>query len=169
MVQMLEQVRGTLRSDRAKAPALIRVIGVGGGGCNTVRRMMAGQQIPGVEYVVANTDVKSLDLANGALSLQIGEHLTHGFGAGGDARVGRQAAEEGNFLLKRATKDAELIFVTVGMGGGTGTGAAPVVARIAKDSGALVLAVVTTPFSFEGKKRDEVAIAGIRRLRQEVD
>ncbi len=155
--------------DRGKAPSLIKVIGVGGGGCNTVRRMMRGQQVPGVEYVVANTDIKSLDLVQGALSLQIGEHLTHGFGAGGDARVGQKAAEEGEFLLKRAVKDAEMIFVTVGMGGGTGTGAAPVVASIARASGALVVAVVTTPFSFEGRKRTEVAFGGLDRLKAEVD
>lgn len=161
---------GSVRGmDRGKAPALIKVIGVGGGGCNTVRRMMRSQQIPGVEYVVANTDIKSLDLVQGALSLQIGEHLTHGFGAGGDARVGQKAAEEGEFLLKRAVKDAEMIFITVGMGGGTGTGAAPVVASIARDSGALVVAVVTTPFSFEGRKRTDVAFSGLDRLRSEVD
>jgi cell division protein FtsZ len=161
---------GSVRGmDRAKAPALIKVIGVGGGGCNTVRRMMRARQIPGVEYVVANTDIKSLDLVQGALSLQIGEHLTHGFGAGGDARVGAKAAEEGEFLLKRAVKDSEMVFVTVGMGGGTGTGAAPVVARIGRDSGALVVAVVTTPFSFEGRKRSEVAFGGLDRLRDEVD
>jgi len=168
---MIEPMRGGYYrgSDRGKAPALIKVIGVGGGGCNTVRRMMRARQIPGVEYAVANTDVKSLDLIQGALSLQIGEHLTHGFGAGGDARVGQKAAEEGEFLVKRAVKDAEMVFITVGMGGGTGTGAAPVVAQIAKESGALVIAVVTTPFSFEGKKRFEVATSGLDRLRNMVD
>lgn len=155
--------------DHARSPALIKVIGVGGGGCNTVRRMMRNQRIPGVEYIVANTDVKSLDLVNGALSLQIGEHLTHGFGAGGDPKVGCRAAEEADFLLKRALKDAELVFVTVGMGGGTGTGAAPVIAAVAKESGALVLAVVTTPFSFEGRKRIDVAMDGVGRLKGMVD
>ncbi len=150
-------------------PAKISVIGVGGGGCNTVRRMMSYGKIPGVEYIVVNTDVKSLDLISGALSLQIGEHLTHGFGAGGDMRVGAQAAEEGQFMLKRAVKDSELAFITAGMGGGTGTGAAPVVARIAQESGALVLAVVTTPFSFEGSKRYDTALAGIQRLQPNVD
>jgi cell division protein FtsZ len=169
MVETMIRIGNSRMMDRAKAPALIKVIGVGGGGCNTVRRMMRCQQIPGVEYIVANTDVKSLDLIQGAISLQIGEHLTHGFGAGGDVKVGKQAAEEGLFLLKRVAKDAELIFITVGMGGGTGTGAAPVVARIAKESGALVLAVVTTPFSFEGRKRLDVALAGVQRLKAEVD
>jgi cell division protein FtsZ len=168
---MIEPMRdGYFRSsDRGKAPAMIKVIGVGGGGCNTVRRMMRARQIPGVEYVAANTDVKSLDLIQGALSVQIGEHMTHGFGAGGDPRVGSKAAQEGEFLLKRAVKDAEMVFIAVGMGGGTGTGAAPVVARIAKDSGAMVIAVVTTPFSFEGKKRTEVAYGGLQDLRTVVD
>jgi cell division protein FtsZ len=169
MVETMIRIGNSRMMDRARPPALIKVIGVGGGGCNTVRRMIRSQQIPGVECVVANTDVKSLDMAQGAIALQIGEHLTHGFGAGGDTKVGKQAAEEGLFLLKRVVKDAELIFVTVGMGGGTGTGAAPVIARVAKDSGALVLAVVTTPFSFEGRKRLDVALAGIQRLKAEVD
>jgi cell division protein FtsZ len=168
---MIEPMRDgySRASDRGKAVAMIKVIGVGGGGCNTVRRMMRARQIPGVEYVAANTDVKSLDLIQGALSVQIGEHMTHGFGAGGDPRVGSRAAEEGEFLLKRAVKDAEMVFVAVGMGGGTGTGASPVVAKIAKDSGAMVIAVVTTPFSFEGKKRSEVAIGGLQQLRTVVD
>lgn len=156
-------------SRNSMEPALIKVVGVGGGGCNAVRRMMQRQQVPGLECIVVNTDVKSLDLAAGALSLQIGEHLTHGFGAGGDPRVGERAADEGSLLLKRAVKDAELVFITVGMGGGTGTGAAPVVAEIARESGALVIAVVTTPFSFEGKRRLEVALGGLHRLKEEVD
>jgi cell division protein FtsZ len=122
-----------------------------------------------VEYVAANTDVKSLDLIQSAMAVQIGEHMTHGFGAGGDPRVGSRAAEEGEFLLKRAVKDAEMVFIAVGMGGGTGTGASPVVAKIAKESGAMVIAVVTTPFSFEGKKRTEVAFGGLQQLRTVVD
>ncbi len=154
--------------DGASAPARIKVVGVGGGGCNAVRRMIT-HKVPGVEYVVANTDIKSLDTVPGALSVQIGEHLTHGFGAGGDPRVGERAAEEGTMILKKALKDAELVFITAGMGGGTGTGAAPVVAQAAKASGALTIAVVTTPFSFEGKKRLELALAGVRRLKPEVD
>lgn len=167
---MIDSTRGGMRSlDRARAPALIKVIGVGGGGCNTVRRMMRSGHIPGVEYIVANTDVKSLDLISGALSLQIGEHLTHGFGAGGDPKVGGRAAAEAEFLLKRALKDAELVFVSVGMGGGTGTGAAPVIAETAKAGGALVLAVATTPFSFEGRKRFDVAMDGVGRLKSVVD
>src|SRR5512136_1992482 len=168
---MIEPMRdGYYRaSDRGKGPAMIKVIGVGGGGCNTVRRMMRARQIPGVEYVAANTDVKSLDLIQGALTVQIGEHMTHGFGAGGDPRVGSKAAAEAEFLLKRAVKDAEMVFITVGMGGGTGTGAAPVVAQIAKASGAMVIAVITTPFSFEGAKRTETAFGGLQQLRTVVD
>ncbi len=152
-----------------RVPAPLKVIGVGGGGCNAVKRMLKNPT-PGCQYIVCNTDIKSLDSVPGEiLSVQIGEHLTRGFGAGGDARVGERAAEEGRFLLKRALKDAELVFITAGMGGGTGTGAAPVVAQIAKESRALVVGIVTTPFSFEGKKRFQLALGGIRRLRAEVD
>jgi cell division protein FtsZ len=131
---------------------------------------MLKKPTPGCQYIVCNTDIKSLDSVPGEiLSVQIGEHLTRGFGAGGDARVGERAAEEGRFLLKRALKDAELVFITAGMGGGTGTGAAPIVAQIAKESHALVVGIVTTPFSFEGKKRFQLALGGIHRLRAEVD
>lgn len=152
-----------------RVPAPIKVIGVGGGGCNAIRRMLQ-KPTPGVEYIVCNTDIKSLDsVPQGVMSVQIGEHLTHGFGAGGDYRVGERAADEGRFLLKKGLKEADLVFITAGMGGGTGTGAAPVVARIAKESKALVIGVVTTPFSFEGKKRFQLALGGIRRLRPEVD
>jgi len=152
----------------ARTPARIKVVGVGGGGCNAVRRMMA-RKIPGIGYIVVNTDIKSLDSIGDALSVQIGSYLTHGFGAGGDPRVGERAAEDGNIVLKKAVKDAELVFITAGMGGGTGTGAAPVVARLAKESRALTIGVVTTPFSFEGKRRLEMAMAGVRRLKTEVD
>ena len=152
-----------------RVPAPLKVIGVGGGGCNAVKRMLK-KPTPGCQYIVCNTDIKSLDSVPGEiLSVQIGEHLTRGFGAGGDARVGERAAEEGRFLLKRALKDAELVFITAGMGGGTGTGAAPIVAQIARESHALVVGIVTTPFSFEGKKRFQLALGGIRRLRAEVD
>jgi cell division protein FtsZ len=154
----------TVEERNMRVPAPIKVIGVGGGGCNAVRRMMK-KPTPGVAYIVCNTDIKSLDSCpTEVLSVQIGEHLTRGFGAGGDMRVGEKAAEEGRFL-----KDAELVFVTAGMGGGTGTGAAPVVADIARESRALVIGVVTTPFSFEGKRRFQLALTGIRRLRPSVD
>ncbi len=148
----------------ARVPARIKVVGVGGGGCNAVRRMMKRQQIPGVDYIVVNTDIKSLELVCGALSIQIGTHFTRGFGAGGYASMGEQAALESRFALERATKDAEMVFITAGMGGGTGTGASPVVAEIARQNGALVIAVVTTPFFFEGKKRLMNALDGLRKL-----
>jgi len=152
--------------------ARIKVIGVGGGGCNAVRRIMETEQVPGVACMAVNTDVKSLDTVGGVggtTVVQIGETVTHGTGAGGDARVGAKAAEESHYSLKRAMMGAELIFITAGMGGGTGTGAAPLVARAARETHALIVAVVTTPFSFEGHKRLDDAMAGISRLRPEVD
>ncbi len=152
----------------ARVPAKIKVVGVGGGGCNAVRRMMQREQIPGVEYIAVNTDIKSLDLISGALPIQIGTHITHGFGAGGNMNIGEQAAEESHFTLERAIKGADLVFIAVGMGGGTGTGAAPIVAEIAKASGAMVIAVMTTPFSFEGKRRFDVALGGLHKLVQKV-
>lgn len=153
---------------KTRVPATIKVIGVGGGGCNAVRRMIK-KPTPAVEYIVCNTDIKSLESVPEVLAVQIGERITRGFGAGGDVTIGERSAEEGRYILKRALKDAELVFITVGMGGGTGTGASPIVAQIAKESRALVIAVVTTPFSFEGKKRFQLALGGIRRLRTEVD
>ena len=155
---------------RTNAPAKIKVVGVGGGGCNAVRRMMESEQVPGVQYLAVNTDVKSLESASGsALVCQIGEGLTHGFGAGGDPTVGSKAAQESSYSLKRAIAGAELIFITAGMGGGTGTGAAPQVARVARETHALIVAVVTTPFNFEGQKRLDQAMSGVSRLRPEVD
>ncbi|HLF03704.1 MAG TPA: cell division protein FtsZ [Dehalococcoidia bacterium] len=150
-----------------RAPARIKVVGVGGGGCNTVRRMMQ-QQVRGVQYVMCNTDIKSLEQAGkreGLRLVQLGPKSTRGWGAGGRPMLGEQAAEESASELRDALKNAELVFVTAGMGGGTGTGAAPYVSHLAKQMGALVVGVVTTPFSFEGKKRMGDAISGIRRLR----
>jgi len=158
--------------DGARMPAHIKVIGVGGGGCNAVRRMMQQWQVPGVEYIAVNTDIKSLELMSDAhyiQNIQIGGHLTRGFGAGGDVRVGELAAEEGRVTLQRVIKGAELIFITAGMGGGTGTGSAPVVAEIARESGTLTIAVVTTPFSFEGGKRAETASTGLHCLMKKVN
>jgi len=156
-----------------RAPARIKVVGVGGGGCNTVRRMMA-HSVRGVKYAMLNTDVKPLEQAQ-ALSgvnvdvVQIGKRATRGWGAGGHAKVGEQAAEESAEEVRRVLKDAELVFITAGMGGGTGTGATPYVAHLAKEMGALVVGVVTTPFSFEGSRRRGDAISGVRRLRPYVD
>ena len=152
-----------------RAPARIKVIGVGGGGCNCVRRMLQ-HDVRGVEYVMVNTDIKSLEPdSQGAELVQIGQKITHGWGAGGDPRMGERAAEESVSSLRNALKNAELVFVTSGMGGGTGTGAAPYVAHLAKEMGALVVGVVTTPFSFEGSRRINEAHAGVSRLRPFVD
>ena len=152
-----------------RAPARIKVIGVGGGGCNCVRRMLS-QTVPGVRYVMVNTDIKSLEpVAHVTDVVQIGEKVTRGWGAGGDVKMGERAAEESATDLRATLKNSELVFITAGMGGGTGTGAAPYVAHLAKEMGALVVGVVTTPFSFEGSRRISEAIAGVGRLRPYVD
>ena len=152
-----------------RAPARIKVVGIGGGGCNCVRRMMKGQ-VPGVKFVMVNTDIKSLEPSvQGAEIVQIGARSTHGWGAGGDSKMGEKAAEESEADLRAALKNAELVFITSGMGGGTGTGASPHVASIAKDMGALVVGVVTTPFSFEGSRRIGQAMNGVARLRPYLD
>ncbi|GBD11354.1 Cell division protein FtsZ [bacterium HR23] len=162
--------RPTRKPRVREAPASIAVVGVGGGGCNAVVRMLKEQkQVPGVRYICANTDIKSLERVQGATVVHIGERLTHGLGAGGNPEVGAQAAESARSALKKAIGRADLVFLCAGMGGGTGTGAAPTVAEIAKETGALVVAVVTTPFSFEGARRLETAHAGIARLRDKVD
>lgn len=153
-----------------QAPARIKVIGVGGGGCNCVRRMLSHKNVPGVEFVAINTDIKSLETTRDkAQVIQIGERSTRGWGAGGDFDIGQKAAEESTASLRKALKDAELVFITAGMGGGTGTGAAPYIAYLAKEMGAVVVAVVTTPFSFEGRRRLDKAIAGVSRIRPYVD
>ncbi|OGO08402.1 MAG: cell division protein FtsZ [Chloroflexi bacterium RBG_13_60_13] len=169
----MEQMEIMKAGDAGRTIARIKVIGVGGGGCNAVRRMMhQHNQVRGVEYAVMNTDVKSLELTSGVNSIhhsiQIGSHLTQGFGAGGDAKVGELAARENMMVLQKVLRGADLVFIAAGMGGGTGTGSAPVVAEIAREAGALVVAVVTTPFSFEGAKRAEVALGGLRRLIERV-
>ena len=162
-----EESRSELPMERA--PARIKVVGVGGGGCNCVRRML-NHNVPGVKFVMVNTDIKSLESVRyGAEVLQIGEKVTHGWGAGGDSGMGARAAEESSSQLKKGLKDTELVFITAGMGGGTGTGAAPVVASLAKEMGALVVGVVTTPFNFEGGRRLDHAMAGVAQLRPYVD
>jgi len=152
-----------------RAPARITVVGVGGGGCNCVRRMLP-HTVPGVRYVLVNTDIKALDPVSHITEVvQIGEKVTRGWGAGGDIKLGEKAAEESANALKATLKNSELVFITSGMGGGTGTGAAPYIANLAKEQGALVVGVVTTPFSFEGNRRIGDAIAGVARLRPFVD
>ncbi|MSQ40131.1 MAG: cell division protein FtsZ [Dehalococcoidia bacterium] len=150
-------------------PAHVVVIGVGGGGCNAVMRMMRERAVPGVRFICVNTDVKSLQNVDGVTAIQIGEELTHGMGAGGVPAVGLQAAEGARAELLRAIGHGDLVFITAGMGGGTGTGAAPVVAEMARRTKALVIGLVTTPFSWEGHRRLEQAMAGIGQLKDKVD
>lgn len=150
------------------AGAVIKVIGVGGAGGNAVNRMIA-EDVKGVEFIVANTDVQALSHSNAETKIQLGEKLTRGLGAGATPGIGQKAAEESEEVIAEALEGADMIFVTAGMGGGTGTGAAPVVAKIAKDIGALTVGVVTRPFTFEGPKRGKNAIDGIAQLKEHVD
>jgi len=148
--------------------AVIKVIGVGGGGGNAINTMIAAE-LDGVEFVCGNTDVQALDSNMAPTKLQLGESLTRGLGAGANPETGRKAAEESMQLIADTVTGADMVFVTAGMGGGTGTGAAPVIARIARECGALTVGVVTKPFSFEGKKRRRQAEEGIARLEEAVD
>jgi len=148
--------------------ARIKVVGVGGGGGNAVNTMIAAG-LPGVDFIAANTDAQALRANLAAVKMQIGEKLTRGLGAGGKPGVGREAAEEDAERIREHLMGADMVFVTAGMGGGTGTGAAPVVARIAKESGALTVGVVTKPFQFEGRQRGKQADEGLRELKAQVD
>ena len=148
--------------------AKIKVIGIGGGGGNAVNRMVESG-LKGVDFIVANTDVQALNKSLAPIKLQIGSELTDGLGAGANPEVGREAALESKAAIEDALKGADMVFVTCGMGGGTGTGAAPVVAEIAQDLGALTVGIVTKPFSFEGKKRMEQAVNGLDELKKHVD
>ncbi|KAF0505950.1 cell division protein FtsZ [Pediococcus pentosaceus] len=148
--------------------ANIKVIGVGGGGGNAVNRMIA-EGVKGVEFIVANTDVQALQASNADVKIQLGPKLTKGLGAGSTPDVGAKAAEESQQTISSALEGADMIFVTAGMGGGTGTGAAPMVAQIAKEQGALTVGVVTRPFTFEGPKRARFAAEGVANLKEHVD
>jgi len=148
--------------------AQIKVIGVGGGGSNAVNRMI-DNGVKGVEFITVNTDAQALHLAKSEHKLQIGDKLTRGLGAGANPEVGKKAAEESRELVASRLKGADMVFVTAGMGGGTGTGAAPVIAEIAKECGALTVGVVTRPFTFEGRKRSAQADLGIEALKEKVD
>ncbi|MEN2766535.1 cell division protein FtsZ [Ornithinibacillus xuwenensis] len=148
--------------------ATIKVIGVGGGGNNAVNRMI-DHGVEGVEFIAVNTDAQALNLSKAEIKLQIGGKLTRGLGAGANPEVGKKAAEESKEQLEEVLQGADMIFVTAGMGGGTGTGAAPVIAQIAKDLGALTVGVVTRPFSFEGRRRSSQAVSGIDALKSNVD
>ena len=154
--------------EEARAGARIKVVGVGGGGSNAVNRMVTAG-LDGVEFIVANTDLQALKLNAAPHKLQIGSKLTKGLGAGADPNVGRQAALEDTEKLIEALDGADMVFVTTGLGGGTGTGAAPVIASLASELGALTIAVVTKPFRFEGKKRQMQAERGLEELRECVD
>ncbi|MFC1961488.1 cell division protein FtsZ [Chloroflexota bacterium] len=156
------------KSSFAANPAKIRVIGLGGGGSNAVTRMVM-EDIHSVEFIAMNTDAQALAVCEAPVRVQIGEKLTRGLGVGGDHNLGQRAAEENKDELKELVTGADMVFVTAGMGGGTGTGAAPVVAEIAKQSGALTIAVVTKPFQFEGANRCRVADEGVARLLGKVD
>lgn len=149
--------------------AKIKVVGVGGGGGNAVASMLAQNQISGVEFMVLNTDAQVLLDNVAGTKMQIGEKLTRGLGVGGNPEIGAQAAEESSEKIKELLVDSDMVFVTAGMGGGTGTGASPVVARIARELGALTVGIVTKPFAFEGARRATNAEDGIERLRDEVD
>ncbi len=149
-------------------PVAIKVIGVGGAGCNAINRMIAGR-MEQVEFIAVNTDNQALLDSPAALKIRIGDKVTRGLGAGGDPSIGQQAAEESAEDLQRALTGADLIFVAAGMGGGTGTGAAPVVARIARELGALTVGVISMPFSFEGSRRRRTAVEGAATLKEQVD
>ena len=148
--------------------AKIKVIGVGGGGCNAVNRMIESG-VGGVEFIVANTDLQVLNVSKAETKIQIGKELTEGLGAGANPEIGREAALESKAEIEAALAGADMVFVTCGLGGGTGTGAAPVVAEIAQSQGALTVAIVTKPFKFEGRKRMEQAEVGLEELKKHVD
>ncbi|MBN6887073.1 cell division protein FtsZ [Cytobacillus horneckiae] len=148
--------------------ATIKVIGVGGGGNNAVNRMIE-HGVQGVEFIAVNTDAQALNLSKAEVKMQIGGKLTRGLGAGANPEVGKKAAEESKEQVEEALKGADMVFVTAGMGGGTGTGAAPVIAQIARDLGALTVGVVTRPFTFEGRKRSTQAAGGIASMKDAVD
>lgn len=154
---------------KAGQAAKIKVIGVGGGGGNAISSMINEGGIEGVEFVAVNTDAQALLNNKAEIKVQIGEQLTKGLGSGGDPTMGEEAARESEELLKEELNGADMVFVTCGEGGGTGTGAAPVVAQVAKESGALTVAVVTKPFDFEGARRRHSADEGIQRLKDNVD
>ena len=165
-----EEAQREARMTKAYSDGLppIKVVGVGGGGSNAVNRMIA-EQIPGVQFVAVNTDAQALQLSPADVKIRIGDKITKGLGVGGDPARGLRAAEESRDELLEALRGAEMVFVTAGMGGGTGTGASPVVAEVAREAGALTIGVVTKPFGFEGRKRMAQAEEGIQRLQDDVD
>lgn len=157
-----------LLEENAPIGAVIKVIGVGGGGSNAVNRMIAAQ-VKGVEFIVVNTDLQALKMSNAPIKIQIGQKLTSGLGAGANPDIGRKAALEDTERIIETLEAADMVFVTAGLGGGTGTGAAPIIASLASELGALTVAIVTKPFAFEGKRRGQQADLGLRELRECVD
>ena len=153
----------TFRGD-PESVARIKVVGVGGGGSNAVSRMFR-ERIPGVEYVVVNTDSQALLQSDVPLKMRIGDQLTQGKGVGGSPELGSRSAEESREDLYEVVADSDMVFVAAGMGGGTGTGASPIIAQIARETGALTVGIVTRPFAFEGMRRGRVADSGINRLK----
>ncbi len=156
------------RASNSPYLAVIRVVGVGGGGCNAVNRMVDAD-IGGVEFIAVNTDQQQMQMSDATVQIHIGRQRTQGLGSGADPEVGREAAEDSYDRIKTALRGSDMVFVTAGEGGGTGTGAAPVVARIAREVGALTVAIVTSPFGFEGSRRKTQATAGVRALREAAD
>ncbi len=149
--------------------AKIKVLGIGGGGGNAINSMIASGTIKGVDFVAANTDVQALLTSQAPIKVQIGANLTKGLGAGANPEVGREAAQESSEKIKELLLDTDMVFITCGMGGGTGTGGAPIIAKVSKETGALTVAVVTRPFLFEGSRRQAVADEGIEELKKYVD
>ena len=158
----------TINGRELEGVARIKVIGVGGGGSNAVSRMFK-ERVPGVEYIVMNTDIQALMRSDVPVKLRIGEQLTNGMGVGGNPEKGSASAEESREEIYDIMRDSDMIFVAAGMGGGTGTGAAPIIAEIARETGALTVGVVTRPFAFEGIRRSNQAQAGIEKLETNVD
>ena len=165
---MNDNVIEFVEQDEFANVARIKVIGVGGGGSNAVRRMVEAE-LAGVEFYVVNTDVQALRACHNATRVQIGENTTGGLGAGANPEAGRKAAEESKENLRSIVEDADMVFVTAGMGGGTGTGAAPIIASLAKETEALTIGVVTRPFVFEGRQRATQAEAGVNEMRENTD
>ncbi len=164
---MMAMKRNTYMGDHENF-AQIKVIGVGGGGSNAVNRMIA-EGLRGVEFIVVNADAQALLMSDAPQRIRIGDKLTRGLGAGGNPETGERAAEESTQELEEVVQGSDMVFVTCGMGGGTGTGAAPVIAGLARETGALTIGVVTRPFGFEGTRRQNVAMEGIERLKEQVD
>lgn len=154
---------------KAGQPAKIKVVGIGGGGGNALSTMVAEEDISGVEFIALNTDAQALLKTDADVKIQIGENLTRGLGSGGDPEIGLKAAEESREKIKEALSGADMIFLAAGEGGGTGTGASPIVAEIGRETGALTVAVVTKPFNFEGSKRKLMAEEGTAKLKDKVD